>query len=289
MKRPNSTKLLCFAILFLLFCSGAQADLNLADGTASGQWYNPARDGEGFVVEIIGEGDNLQISVTMYSWDESGNQLWVAGNVPISNGDIGATIPVFQVEGPAWGTQGFDPSDRDVTEFGTIAARFPTCDTALFAVQSNVAGLASGNYSTIRLTELVGMDCTDPPPAPEEGEVPSGLWTGPGICFFVNEEGTKIVESDTCEGKAAEAELPGVEVDIDGKVDPDNCVAAVVCEGAWPISYGEDVRASCINEFGGAINFYFSVDNNAWVEVYELGDVGNGRACVSATTATPAE
>ena len=52
-----------------LLAGNAQAGLNLANGSASGQWYNPARDGEGFYVEIIDTGGNLQISVAMYSYN----------------------------------------------------------------------------------------------------------------------------------------------------------------------------------------------------------------------------
>jgi hypothetical protein len=69
--------------------AGAQAGLNLADGYASGQWWNPARDGEGFYVEVIDTGGNLQIAVAMYSYDESGNQLWLVGNIAIEDRRVG--------------------------------------------------------------------------------------------------------------------------------------------------------------------------------------------------------
>ena len=45
-----------------------------------------------FYVEVIGEGDNLQIAVAMYSYDANGNQLWLVGNVAIADGDIGAEV-----------------------------------------------------------------------------------------------------------------------------------------------------------------------------------------------------
>jgi hypothetical protein len=151
------------ACFLAIMVGSAQADLNLANGFAPGQWWNPERDGDGFFVEVIGEGENLQISVAMYSYDEAGNQLWLVGNVPIAQGDIGATVPVFLIEGPVWGT-GYDPADKNTTQFGQIVVRFPTCDTALLGVTSNVEGLESGSYSLVRLTEIVGMDCIEPPP-----------------------------------------------------------------------------------------------------------------------------
>ena len=213
------------ACCLVLLVGSAHAQLNLADGTASGQWWNPNRDGEGFYVEIIDTGGNLQIGVAMYSYDADGNQLWLVGNIAIADGDQGAKVPVFLIEGPVWGTS-YDPADKSTTEFGTIVVRFPSCDRAFFKVQSNVQGLESGNYSLARATDLVGIDCTDPPPAMGETVTP-GQWTGEGVCFFVNTEpsggfppGTRIQGSDLCNGFSAEAEVPGVEVDIKGETGP---------------------------------------------------------------------
>jgi hypothetical protein len=274
----------------VIFAGSAQADLNLADGTATGQWYNPQRDGEGFFVEIIGSSGNQQIGIAMYSYDTEGKQLWLVGNVPLENGDIGATIPVFLIEGPVWGT-GYDPADRDTTQFGNIVARFPTCDTALFNVQSNVQGLESGTYSEVRLTEISGMDCTDPlpEPPPGNGNVTSGLWTGPGVCFFVNTEGTRIVESDLCDGKSFEAEVVGVEIDIDGNQDVDDCNANVATDAPCEIFYdGAAASATCVNEFGGFGDIYFYSATSASVSVIEGQDL-DGRMCVGSTSATPAQ
>ena len=283
------------AILLAILVGSAHADLNLANGYATGQWYNPARDGEGFFVEIIGEGDNLQISLAMYSYDAEGNQLWLVGNAAIANGDIGATVPVFLIEGPVWGT-GYDPDDRDTTQFGTIAARFPTCDSALFSVQSNVAGLESGSYSEVRLTEIVGMNCVEPPPSdspdPPEGGVTSGMWRGElgesVVCFFVNEEGTKIIETDECDqGKAFSAEINGVEIDIDGHQNPDACVASVICDAAWPIEQVDDasgvsyMQLICPNEAGGIGQVIFDTESQGRARAYEGldPDQASGRMC----------
>lgn len=270
--------------------STAQADLKLGDGAATGQWWNAARSGEGFWIEIIDVGGNLQVGVAMYSFDEEGNQLWLAGNVPIEASAVAAEVPVVLIEGPLWGTQ-FDPADADTTQFGSIVVRFPSCDTALFSVESNVAGLESGSYSLVRATSVVGTDCVDQPTQPptQEGSVTPGLWTGLGGCFFVNAEGTRLLESDLCdEGKALSAEAPGVKIDIDGKWDPDGCQANVVCDGSWPISYGDSVVVSCVNDLGGLANIYFNSATDAQVEAWEDGD-DFGDSCVGAFNATPAE
>jgi hypothetical protein len=284
--------------LCLVFvASSVQAELNLADGAASGQWYNPARDGEGFYVEIIDSAGILQISVAMYSYNEQGNQLWLIGNVLIEDGDVTATVPVFLVEGPVWGTM-YDPADRSVTEFGTIIVRFPTCDSALFSVNSNVPGLESGSYSLVRLTDLVGVDCVEPPPPappPPDGGITSGLWTGLNTCFFVNTEGTKIVESDLCDvGNALSADAPGLEVDIDGNSNPETCNAKITCDSAWDIvtveQNGVEVQqVTCLNDASGIAKVIFNpYDQDATVDVYEIIEL-NGRMCYGRTIAKPAQ
>ena len=282
-----------FALSCLVFLIGsAQAQLNLADGTASGQWYNPARDGEGFYVEIIDTGGNLQISVAMYSYNEVGDQLWLIGNVPIEDGDLGAKVPVYLVEGPVWGPM-YDPADRTGLDepFGNIIVRFPSCDRAFFMVQSNVQGLESGHYSLARLTDLVGVDCTDPPPATGETVTP-GQWTGEGICFIVNTEpsggaqpGTQLQGSDLCNGFAIEAEVPGVEVNIKGEPGP-ACQAKAECYGNLGINFPGT------NSYGqmtcGALEVIFISATESVVSVDEYVDE-EGTLCVGQGSATPAQ
>ena len=296
MSRPkylfNGIWLVCF---LLLSTQIAHAQLNLADGYASGQWWNPARDGEGFYVEVIDTGGKLQVGVAMYSYDEAGKQLWLVGNIAIAEGDTLATVPVFLIEGPVWGTA-YDPADKSTTEFGNIVVQFPSCDSALFNVQSNVQGLESGNYSLVRATGLVGVDCVEPPPPdgppPEEPpEITPGLWTAEGVCFFVDADGTQIIDSDQCdEGKSFSARVDGVEVPA--TLDP-SCKAYVVCNGAWPIVDKLDwalrpfKQATCVNADGGIglIEFWEEfIDNVTEVKgyIYAVEASGldlDGRVC----------
>ena len=287
------TVLTAFCLAFM--AASAQAGLNLADGTASGQWWNPTRDGEGFYIEVIDTGGNLQIGVAMYSYDETGNQLWLVGNVAIADGDQGAKVPVFLIEGPVWGTS-YDPADKSTTDFGTITVRFPSCDTALFNVQSNVEGLESGSYSLARATDLVGIDCTNPPPATEDVATP-GQWTGEDICFFINTEpvggfdpGYWVEDNDLCNGFAVEAEVPGVEVYINGDTGP-ACQAKIECPGRWGITYPGTSTfgwALCGGAKDAAVEIYFTSATDSVVVVYEYVDQ-DGTLCVGQGGATPAQ
>jgi len=68
--------------------SNAIADLIIADGKPTGQWYNPERNGEGFYVEVIDTGGNLQLGLAMFTYDEEGEQMWISGQLPIDSDDV---------------------------------------------------------------------------------------------------------------------------------------------------------------------------------------------------------
>ena len=116
------------------------------------------------------------------------------------------------------------------------------------------------------------------------------MWTGQVgesvVCFFVNEEGTKIIETDECDqGKAFSAEIEGVEIDIDGHSNPDECIASVVCDAAWDIEQKTDgsgvsfVQVVCANDVGEGIGqVIFDTDSTGRARAYENAGA-EGRMC----------
>jgi len=268
-----------FSILGLLigFSTTALADLILADGGPTGQWFNPERNGEGFYVEIINTGGNQQIGIAMYSFDADGDQLWVVGNVPIGPDDEVVQVPVFQFNGPSWGAD-FDSDDLNTIEFGSITVRFPTCDTALFSVAVEPAvGLSGGSYSLIRLTDIEGVTCVEPPSVPT-GITP-GRWDGDGVCFNVAENGMSITGAgSTCaNGAAFAANMFGV------SEDTGDCSVEFQCPSVWPI---EDGSFECLNADGDLVIGQFdSVNSASGLAFKERG--GANDYCVAVWSASP--
>ena len=262
--------------LLLCFSTTALADMVLADGKATGKWFNPERSGEGSYIEIINTGCSKQIGVAMFTFDDKGAPLWISGNIAIGNNDEVVAIPVSQFDGPVWGP-GFDSDDLNITPFGTITVRFPTCDTALFSVVTEV-GLQNGNYSLIRLTDIEGIDCTDPKP-PTTGPYP-GRWSGPGVCFNVSQDRLSIIggELSGCDAQAAfDSNLDGIS--NEGR----NCKVTASCEGVWPIVDG---KFSCVNKLGELAVGTFSSTTSASGLAFE-GEGGVGEFCTAAWSATP--
>ena len=263
-------------IALLGLSSNLMADLVLSEGGPTGQWFNPERNGEGFYIEII-EGSPMQIGIAMYSYDANGNQLWLVGNIAIGADDQSADIPVFQFDGPKWGP-GYDPGDLNRTPFGNILVRFPTCDTALFYVLSNV-GLESGNYSLIRITSVEGVGCTEPADPPPTG-ITTGKWAGHGVCFMVSSEGTHIIGGNLseCDAQAAfDSNLDGI------SNEGNNCKVTTQCEGVWPIVEGSFV---CANSQGELAHGTFTSKTSAAGSAFEP-EGGVGEFCSAAWTASP--
>ena len=263
--------------LFLFFSAGVLADLVLSEGGPTGQWWNPERDGEGFFIEIIDTGSGNQIGVAMYTFDADGDPLWIVGNAVIGSNDTSASIPVFEFNGPSWGA-GYDVADLNRIPFGTLTAQFPTCDTALFSVQTD-GTLPSYSYSTLRITSVEGVGCTEPPPEPPTGLTP-GKWSGAGVCFMVSADGTQIIGGNLseCDAQLAfDSNLEGISNALD------ECNVNAGCEGVWPIVDG---KFSCANNQGELATGTFNSTTGASGYAYEDA-AGEGEYCTATWTASP--
>ncbi|MCH9659732.1 MAG: hypothetical protein K0U54_02350 [Bacteroidetes bacterium] len=122
-------------------------------GKFSGSWYDPSHDGEGFVLEII---DNETAVVYWYTYDQSGNQIWVTG----VGSYVGNTITVNEAIFTTGGIFGpnFDPNSVDRKPWGSLSLQFTSCNSSTVQYDST-AGFGSGSLQLIRLTSIDGLPC----------------------------------------------------------------------------------------------------------------------------------
>ena len=125
----------------------------LVDGSFSGTWYDPARNGEGFILEIT-EDTNTGEARAVISWytynaDNSGSQSWLYGVGPVI-GDT-ALVDLSITEGTGFGTN-FNADDVNVTPWGQLSIAFTSCGTAEVSFNSLDSTFGSGNMSVQRLT-----------------------------------------------------------------------------------------------------------------------------------------
>jgi len=119
------------------------------DGTHGGSWYQPARDGEGFIFDIflIGDVPYLALYYFTYENNASGRQAWLVGFAPIIGNT--ASVPVTIADGAQFGAA-MDPEDVNRTDWGTLKVTVSDCDNALIESSSSLFPLI--RYDLVRLT-----------------------------------------------------------------------------------------------------------------------------------------
>jgi len=129
-----------------------------------GSWFNPDRDGEGFVFDFFsrGEGpDNLGLVVYFYTYDLNDRPLYLVGSAegltPGSTEPI--LIEVFQTQGTSFGPD-FDPSNVAVIPWGILEIEFLDCESGEVRWFPITVGYGEGSTLIERLVPpLQGSSC----------------------------------------------------------------------------------------------------------------------------------
>lgn len=123
----------------------------------SGAWFNPARDGEGWIIETLADGRAL---VYWFTYPPTaGGQAWMLGVGEIDAGRIifDSASPLNITGGASFGA-GFDPADVVVQTWGTGEFAFETCATGAMQY-AGPAEFGSGDLPYQRLTGVVDAEC----------------------------------------------------------------------------------------------------------------------------------
>ena len=276
-----------FAILLpvcLLLSTNTMANLILADGGASGSWFNPDRDGEGLFVEVVTMGDGSQVvSVSWYTYDELGAQMWLSGSGAIGETATSISVPVIVTSGPIFGPE-YNKDDLNSESWGTIELQFQTCDQGNMTYTSSI-GFGSGSIPLTRITNLTQVNCVEPPV--ETAPVTPGKWVGVGVCFNVAADGLSVTsEGSTCTGgHAFTATLPGTKVG-----GGQNCTVNVICPDTYaiyPTDQEEPTPAFDCHFLGAAASGGFYENDVGPVVNGRLYERSGGDGCVGIFVATP--
>ena len=143
----------------------------------SSAWYDPARNGEGFMLEILAENRAL---LYWFTYNLEGDQDWY-----IAQGEIRGNRILFpelmQVSGGEFGP-GFDPDKVTRKVVGSASFIWSSCDSGAmdWLIDNDGNGRRHGRMSLTRLSRVMGLDCGRPmgPPEIEEGQL-SGSWYDP--------------------------------------------------------------------------------------------------------------
>jgi hypothetical protein len=120
----------------------------------SGTWYNPDRDGEGFIIDVANAGN---IVISFYTYDNTGQQMWLIGTGDV-DGSV-AVIDFYVTEGGFYGS-GFDPELVNKAFWGTGIFTFSECATGVVDIMPGLDFSAEFEDMTTNITRLtVPVNC----------------------------------------------------------------------------------------------------------------------------------
>ncbi|HEX7914752.1 plastocyanin/azurin family copper-binding protein [Rudaea sp.] len=121
----------------------------------TGLWYNKSQSGQGFDVQVLGNGTIVAI---WYVFDNAGHTLWLFGQGSYSGGT--ATLDVYTSTGGLF-PPAFDPATvaRNKYKWGTFTLSFSDCNTGTASWVPLVPGYTSGSMSIVRLSGVGGLAC----------------------------------------------------------------------------------------------------------------------------------
>jgi hypothetical protein len=131
----------------------------------SGAWYDPERNGEGFVIEILPDGRG-QVYWFTYAADGSGEQAWMTGVGELSFPATGLPAPrahlvIESLLMPVGATYGpdFDPADVERLDWGRLEIGFFQDGSAEVHWDSHFDEFGSGSYPIKRLARPMLAEC----------------------------------------------------------------------------------------------------------------------------------
>jgi len=160
-------------------------DIGLA---ASGLWYDPARDGEGWHIQRI---NDQAVFVSLYTFDPTApdGQTWVVGLGRVEQGRI-VVDRLFVTEGGEFGAAS---GGAPITErnWGRAVISFIDCDRAIAEVDGPDA-YRGFVYRLRRLSAIPGLGCGAPAETGDGNAVLDGAWfvsARPGEGWLVSRSG----------------------------------------------------------------------------------------------------
>lgn len=131
----------------LLLSAGAAHAVAFQTGL-NGTWWNPAQDGQGFVIHVIPEANQVFVAWFTYESD-GGQQMWITGS-----GTLDAMPASLQLLRPAGGALNQTAPAPQMTAWGTATLSFDSCTQGTFSYSGEV----SGTIQIERLTPVVSCD-----------------------------------------------------------------------------------------------------------------------------------
>ena len=126
------------------------------DGYMSGNWYDPARSGQGIQLEFTDQ-NNTAIAV-WFVFGPDGGQNWIYAQGTYDSTKATVTLPAVLKTGGRFPPL-FKSSDVQPTSWGSITLAFTDCNNGTLTWNSTLPGYGIGSMSLSRLTSIRGTKC----------------------------------------------------------------------------------------------------------------------------------
>lgn len=239
-----------------------------AGPSMSGAWFDPARDGEGLIVQFLADGRALAIWFTYPAAGEPGEQAWLLAQDGVVEGDTLRFPAVIRPQGARFGAA-FDPAAVRLEPWGTLELRYTACSEAVLSWRGPAA-YGSGTRTLTRLSSLNELGCSGTRAlTPNGGRALSGLRSRSGAWYVPERSGEGWLVEDLADGHSI---VYWFTYDPEGRQ-------------AWMLGVGrrederiliEDLRRTRGTRFGADFNAA-AVERQPWGEL-ELRFAGCGAA-----------
>ena len=167
----------------------------------SGSWYDPARSGEGLIVQYLPDGRALVVWFTYPPAGAAGEQAWLITDLGNVEGRKLKFNTVYQPQGGVFG-EAFNPTAITNTVWGTLELEFRDCNTATLRY-TGPAAFGSGTRNLTRLTALDQLECNGTKALTTTGaRALSGLRAGSGAWFVPSRSGEGWMIEELPDGRS---------------------------------------------------------------------------------------
>jgi hypothetical protein len=142
------------------------------EAPVSGNWFNPARSGEGCQLTREANGSTFILTCYVYNQNDAfaTDQVWMIGTGEVADGSFVSDNMVITA-GADYGSA-FDPDDVVRIPFGTVRMDFDDCNTGTVSMNPVVAGFSN---VVLPMQKIVPVDCAGGIPDPANA-ARSGNW-----------------------------------------------------------------------------------------------------------------
>lgn len=152
----KTTKTLIF-LFIMMAATGICAGNLIITKSFTGGWYDPAKNGQGFLLEIIKSNYQKKAVTTWFTFDNAGNQYWLIGVGEIEGQSIN-----FQMLHPEGGQFGelHNPANMTNTIWGHVKFTFTDCNNGTVSWNPVNNDFNSGTMPVTRNTIINNLSCT---------------------------------------------------------------------------------------------------------------------------------